>query len=287
MGSDPRIDHFDAKRLQPVESPLLVGRDEPRVPGDIRRKDRGEPTFCASWPCRLHGPSPVLDNLTTTSGQRALSKEGPTEEHIVEELAGIMWRKRRLRLGERAAHHRALKCASEYQHTVEAALISVADDVENASIGEAIRATNEKTAEDEADLEEDQAMTEAALRILASPSPTAYSRAVAALRDDTRAWWEQQLGWQTGDDEEGEKPYQANAQGLRRFLQAEVLPWYEKRRQELAHRPLLRTQAFGEAVDPDRLERLARYETHLDRKLERMLAMLLKLQQLRRVANPT
>lgn len=45
--------------------------------------------------------------------------QGPTEEHIVEELAGIMWRKRRLRLGERAAHHRALKCASEpYQDTI-------------------------------------------------------------------------------------------------------------------------------------------------------------------------
>ena len=46
MGSDPRIDHFGAERLQPVESPLLVGLDEARVPGDIRRKDRGEPTFC-------------------------------------------------------------------------------------------------------------------------------------------------------------------------------------------------------------------------------------------------
>jgi hypothetical protein len=70
-------------------------------------------------------------------------------------------------------------------------------------------------------------------------------------------------------------------------LEAEILPWYEKRRRELKHRPLLRTQAFGEAVDPNRLERLARYEVHLDRKLERMLAMLFRLQELRRTANPT
>ena len=28
---------------------------------------------------------------------------GPTEEHLVEEIAGIMWRKRRLRLAEAAA----------------------------------------------------------------------------------------------------------------------------------------------------------------------------------------
>jgi hypothetical protein len=65
------------------------------------------------------------------------------------------------------------------------------------------------------------------------------------------------------------------------------LPWYEKRRQELEYRPLIRAQAFGEAFDPNRLERLARYEVHLDRKLERMLAMLFKLRELRRAASPT
>jgi hypothetical protein len=51
---------------------------------------------------------------------------------------------------------------------------------------------------------------------------------------------------------------------------------------ELANRPLIREQAFGEALDPDKLERLGRYEVHLDRKLERMLAMLLRLKELRR-----
>jgi hypothetical protein len=70
-------------------------------------------------------------------------------------------------------------------------------------------------------------------------------------------------------------------------LEAEVLPWYEKRGQQIDNRPLIRAQAFGEAVNPDQLERLARYEVHLDRKLERMLAMLFKLQELRRAANPT
>ena len=44
---------------------------------------------------------------------------------------------------------------------------------------------------------------------------------------------------------------------------------------------VLREQAFGEALDPDKLERLGRYEVHLDRKLERMLAMLLRLKDLR------
>ncbi|MGH6845940.1 MAG: hypothetical protein ACREC0_00450 [Methylocella sp.] len=49
----------------------------------------------------------------------------------------------------------------------------------------------------------------------------------------------------------------------------------------MANRPLIREQAFGDALDPDKLERLGRYEVHLDRKLERMLAMLLRLKDLR------
>ena len=72
----------------------------------------------------------------------------------------------------------------------------------------------------------------------------------------------------------------ADAEGLSRFLEAEVLPWFENRKNELANRPLIREQAIGEALDPDRLEGLARY-VHLDRKLERMLAMLLRLKDLR------
>ena len=39
-------------------------------------------------------------------------------------------------------------------------------------------------------------------------------------------------------------------------------------------------------LDPERLEGLARYEVHLDRKLERMLAMLLKLKELRGPTQP-
>jgi FAD/FMN-containing dehydrogenase len=214
--------------------------------------------------------------------------QGPTEEHLVEELAGVIWRKRRLRLGERAVHHRALKRASDpYRHTAEAALINVPGGVDVDSVDDAIRATEHQTPEDRANLEVDQAMTEEALQILASPSGSAYSRALAALRDDTRAWWEEQFGRNADDYEEDQIPYGADAESLRRFLEAEILPWYEKRRQELEYRPLIRAQAFGEAVDPHRLERLARYEVHLDRKLERMLAMLFKLQELRRVANPT
>jgi hypothetical protein len=49
--------------------------------------------------------------------------QGPTQEHLVEELAGILWRKRRLRLAEAAAHRRGLqRTMPSYQGTVKAAL---------------------------------------------------------------------------------------------------------------------------------------------------------------------
>jgi hypothetical protein len=214
--------------------------------------------------------------------------QGPTEEHLVEELAGVIWRKRRLRLGERAAHHRALKRATEsYQETAKAALIHIAyfaDEIETAD--EAIRTTDAQTAEDRADLERERAMIERILALLKRPSPNAYARALDALDEWSRELWEDQLTLEPDQYEEGEIPYRADAESLRRYVKSEVLPGCEKRQRLVDNRPLLRAQAFGEAVEPDRLARLARYEVHLDRKLERTVAMLLKLQELRGAPDP-
>jgi len=49
----------------------------------------------------------------------------------------------------------------------------------------------------------------------------------------------------------------------------------------VANRPLIREKAFGAWLDLDKLERLGRCEVQLDRKLERLLAMLRRLKDLR------
>ena len=116
-----------------------------------------------------------------------------------------------------------------------------------------------------------------ALTILEARADGAYEQALAHLLQGTCEWWEDVLS----NPEEGEEPYTPDAAGLMRFLQEKVGPWYDGRRQELENRPLLRSQALGQALEPDRLEGLARYEVHLDRKLERTLAMLIKLKDLR------
>jgi len=129
-------------------------------------------------------------------------------------------------------------------------------------------------------------MTGRALEVLGSKCNDAYEAALAALRKDTQAWWADMLARDPAELEEGEEPSTADIEGMRRFLEDEVLPWFENRKNELANRPLIREQAFGESLDPDKLERLGRYKVHLDRKLERMLAMLLRLRDLRRATIP-
>jgi len=208
---------------------------------------------------------------------------GPTEEHLVEELAGILWRKRRLRMAEAAAFRRGLEDATNLIRTTACAAVSHLNvSASQREIGSAVRATAEETAGDFADLEADEAQTQRALAILEAGEDGAYEQALAAVRDDTRAWWKSVLA----EPEEDEEPYSPDAAGLTRFLQEKVGPWYDGRRQELENRPLLRSQALGQALEPDRLEGLARYEVHLDRKLERTLAILLKLKDLRRPVVP-
>jgi len=223
--------------------------------------------------------------------------QGPTEEHLVEEIAGIMWRKRRLRLAEAAAHRRGLEETLEsYRETVKVALVhldtlaTAADTQEDMAdiderderVVDAIRATAADTQEDMADMAADEAMTRRALELLGSKRNDAYEAGLAALREDIQSLWADRLARDPDKLGEDEQPATADVEGLRRFLEGEVLPWFDNRRKELANRPLIREQAFGEALDPDKLERLGRYEIHLDRKLERMLAMLLRLKDLRR-----
>jgi hypothetical protein len=57
-----------------------------------------------------------------------------------------------------------------------------------------------------------------------------------------------ELGHAFDGREEDQGRYTADAAGLLRFLEGEILPWYGVRRTELANRPLICAQAFGEAL---------------------------------------
>src|SRR4029077_1656494 len=162
----------------------------------------------------------VVEALVAENGP-----QGPTEEHLVEEIAGILWRKRRLRLAEAAAHRRGLEgTLASYRETVKVALVHLDTTGQSERVVDAIRATAADTDEDITEMEEDEVMTRRALELLGSKRNDAYEAALAALREDTQAWWADVLARDPDEMEEGEESATSDAGSLRRFLEDEGLP---------------------------------------------------------------
>jgi hypothetical protein len=133
--------------------------------------------------------------------------QGPTEEHLVEEIAGVFWRKRRLRLAEAAAHRNGLEgTLSDYSKTAKVALVHIDAEVQSEWVVDAIRAAATDTEEDIREMQEDEAMTRRAIKLLDSKRNDAYEAALAALREDTQAWWADLLARDPDELDEGEEP---------------------------------------------------------------------------------
>jgi hypothetical protein len=198
---------------------------------------------------------------------------GPTEHHLVEELAGIIWRKQRVIMADsaatRAGLHRALeKKPWRDNDVVTRALPHLDRGNPTETAAAAVQATPEDTETELRYLAESETMVERARAILSKAKAGAYSKALAVLSEETLEDWSATLavvdaegpddaGYE-GDDEPGDhEPHKPDAQSLQRFLENDVMPWFQQRRRELENRDLIRAQAFGEALEPDRLEKLA------------------------------
>ena len=209
---------------------------------------------------------------------------GPTEEHLVEEIAGVIWRKRRLRLAEAASYRSGLEGMRQpFSDTLERALIQVEP------IIDFFTQSPWRTPEDLPELKDRQASARKVLEILTTGKTAAYDAALVQLDESTRKSWEEQIAQDPEDVDEDEdsdgdeEPYTTDATALAEYLKDSVLPQLAKHIGYLENRHLIREQVLGEAVECTKLQSLARYEVHLDRKLERMLTMLLRLQSLRQL----
>ena len=120
--------------------------------------------------------------------------------------------------------------------------------------------------------EHDLAVTRKAASILRRGGTNAYEKALRALPQDSSDWWQSYV-----EDAE----YPATADGLANFIREHLEPLCLGVEKEARHCTAIKTQTLGEGLQAHRLEKLNRYETHLDRKFERTLAMLLKLKSLR------
>jgi hypothetical protein len=143
------------------------------------------------------------------------------------------------------------------------------------------------TARDVAAIERRNALLRA-LKILREGNPGAYKAALAELDEQTRTSWQERLAREPKRKRDAKYPAEvsellkADATSLKVYLDSFALPECVNQLICAENRSVFRTQVLGEALDCDKLERLGRYEIQLDRKLERMLAMLLRLQEFRR-----
>jgi len=210
--------------------------------------------------------------------QEALIEEhrpaGMTERHLIEELAATIWRKRRVLLAEGAAINEGLKQAVNRPEMVipSAAPFQRGLSGENADLRDLLDATPNEIAEHQRDAEIDLAATRKAAAILRKGGPKAYEKARRALIQESRDWW---------DEHVEEEKHQATTEGLAEFISDSLEPICYRMVKEAQFTPAIKAQTLGEGLQAHQLEKLNRYETHLDRKFERTLAMLLKLKDLR------
>ena len=199
---------------------------------------------------------------------------GMTERHLIEELATIIWRKRRVLLAEGARINEGLKCAVNSAKSVitSAAPFQRGLASENADLREFMDDTPEEIAERQRGAALDLAATRKAAAILRKGGPNAYTQARRALIQESRDMWDESV-----DEEE----YPATAEGLTEFIRESLEPICFQIAREAQFTPAIKAQTLGESLRAHLLEQLNRYETHLDRKFERTLAMLLKLKSLR------
>lgn len=224
--------------------------------------------------------------------------QGSTEKSLVDQLIWIEWRRRRLVVGERAAHMAALqdRLGTDFKtaETVRRAMIATGEKTDKDELAPALVAKPEEDETTAADNDTDETMTLRAIAILETGDPAGYAEALAALREETANWWEDVVGddEQThpdGKPREGEsyQPYARNAAQLLRFLRDETMAIHSTTRGQLSRRPAIRLQAQGESLDPFRMNLLLTLDERLVRLFEKTLSMLLKLQELRLARDPT
>jgi hypothetical protein len=198
---------------------------------------------------------------------------GITERHLIEELAIIIWRKRRVLLAEGARINQNLQGVANQNETVVSAASPFHRGVpEVTDLSDVMGATPAQLAENQQYVDLDLAGTNKAGAILRKGGKMAYEKARRALVSDSRDWWDSLVA---------EEKYPPTVVGLKRFIQETLSIYCHARVREAQYAPAIKAQIMGEGLQANKLESLNRYETHLDRKFERTLAMLLKLTELR------
>jgi hypothetical protein len=199
---------------------------------------------------------------------------GATEQHLIEELASVIWRKRRVLQSEGATINKGLKESARNAKSVipTAAPFEMGLSGEHTDLREVMSLSDDEAATSQRDASADVQACYRAARLLRTGGDKAYTKAVRALHPESRAMWEDSVA-------DGENT--PSADGLSAFIQQHLEPVAHQMEKEARYHQAIVNQTLGEGLQAWKLEKLSRYETHLDRKFERTLGMLVKLKELR------
>jgi len=207
----------------------------------------------------------------------------PTESHLVEELAGIVWRKARVRLAEGSAFRkeaaREIAGASGYSTPtyIQAALVT--SNAETKALSKGVKSLADDVTDAEAK-EASEALTYWEERQIHFESNEQAATAALLDGEDKADWVEYRKQSIQSRQEMGYAQFSEDkmfADWLKTYVD-----YFRERVAKHQHAPAIHQQIIGLSYATERMDGIARYETHLDRKFERVLAMLLKLKDMNR-----
>ena len=205
--------------------------------------------------------------------------QGMTERHLVEELASIIWRKRRVLLAEGSTINQSLRISVKNTESVVSSAVPFKGGLTGTHIDlrDMVATTQAENVENLQYADLDLRATQQASQILYQGGVKAYEKARLALHKDSRGLWDEKV-------KEGSSV--ANVEALKTWVDEWLLPYCYNSQLETQYQPAIKAQTLGEGLQAHRLENVTRYETHLDRKFERTLAMILKMNELHGMNKP-
>ena len=200
--------------------------------------------------------------------------QGPIEENLVHDLAFLILRLNRVPMVERGAFARALE-----------RVIAANPAEDKAALLSAACATDDQVARYEAELAKSRSTIAEAVRLLEQGSADAYRHALTVLTPEENDEWLQYQNPPASGIAAHVMKYASVEARLLEFLRSKVIRKICDHQDILDNRSRIRDLALGDPDYISALKNVARYEAELDRKKERLLTVLLRLQERRRTLN--
>lgn len=193
-----------------------------------------------------------------------------TERTLVEELASIVWRKKRLLKAENAKINTGLAGTLNLSARLlnSAAPLSLHIENEEIEAREFLKLSTQELEEKFKDLETEEQKRQQAEEILSRGGRNCTKRASECLGDFLLNFW-------YSDEYAQNDRYELSV-----FLSGKAKTTIKQIQAVIKHVSEIKEQALGNAINQVNFDSFARYEAHLDRKYERTLAMLIKLKSI-------